>query len=49
MPAAPTDSQKLPASVGTDAHVEILAHTPISAILVAQLHRADVVVYLALC
>ena len=46
--AAPTDSQKLLASVGTQAHVEILAHTLMNAIFVAQSHRADVVVYLVL-
>ena len=46
--AAPTDSQKLLASVGTAAHAEILAHTLMNAIFVAQSHRADVVVYLVL-
>ena len=46
--AAPTDSQKLLASVGTAAHTEILAHTLMNAIFVAQSHRADVVVYLVL-
>ncbi len=46
--AAPTDSQKLLASVGFDAHTEILAHTLMNAIFVAQSHRADVVVYLVL-
>lgn len=46
--AAPTDSQKLLASVGKDAHVEILAHTLMNAIFVAQSHRPDVVVYLVL-
>lgn len=46
--AAPTDSQKLLASVGTDAHTEILAHALMNAIFVAQSHRADVVVYLVL-
>ena len=46
--AAPTDSQKLLASVGTEAHAEILAHTLMNAIFVAQSHRADVVVYLVL-
>lgn len=46
--AAPTDSRKLLASVGTDAHTEILAHTLMNAIFVAQSHRADVVVYLVL-
>ena len=44
--AAPTDSRKLLASVGTEAHAEILAHTLMNAIFVAQSHRADVVVLL---
>jgi len=46
--AAPTDSQKLLASIGGDAHPEILAHTLMNAIFVAQSHRPDVVVYLVL-
>ncbi len=46
--AAPTDSQLLLASVGKEAHTEILAHTLMNAIFVAQSHRADVVVYLVL-
>ena len=46
--AAPTDSQKLLAAVGQDAHTEILAHTLMNAVFVAQSHRADVVVYLVL-
>ncbi|MEO8670732.1 MAG: tRNA (pseudouridine(54)-N(1))-methyltransferase TrmY [Tahibacter sp.] len=46
--AAPTDSMKLLASVGKDAHTEILAHTLMNAIFVAQSHRADVIVYLVL-
>lgn len=46
--AAPTDSRKLLASVGADAHAEILAHTLMNAIFVAQSHRDDVVVYLVL-
>lgn len=46
--AAPTDSRKLLASIGGDAHVEILAHTLMNAIFVAQSHRADVVVHLVL-
>lgn len=46
--AAPTDSQRLLASVGKEAHTEILAHTLMNAIFVAQSHRADVVVYLVL-
>ena len=46
--AAPTDSQRLWAGVGQDAHTEILAHTLMNAIFVAQSHRDDVVVYLVL-
>ena len=46
--AAPTDSRQLLASVGTVAHAEILAHTLMNAVFVAQSHRADVVVYLVL-
>lgn len=46
--AAPTDSQSLLASVGKAAHTEILAHTLMNAIFVAQSHRPDVVVYLVL-
>lgn len=46
--AAPTDSGKLLASVGQEAHPEILAHTLMNAIFVAQSHRPDVVVYLVL-
>ena len=46
--AAPTESQALLASVGKDAHAEILAHTLMNAIFVAQSHRADVRVYLVL-
>jgi tRNA (pseudouridine54-N1)-methyltransferase len=46
--AAPTESAKLLASVGKDAHAEILAHTLMNAIFVAQSHRPDVVVYLVL-
>lgn len=46
--AAPTDSARLLASVGKDAHTEILAHTLMNAIFVAQSHRADVVVFLVL-
>ena len=46
--AAPTDSKALLASVGKDAHAEILAHTLMNAIFVAQSHRPDVVVYLVL-
>lgn len=46
--AAPTDSRKLLDSVGQEAHTEILAHTLMNAIFVAQSHRPDVVVYLVL-
>lgn len=46
--AAPTESQKLLAGVGKEAHTEILAHTLMNAIFVAQSHRADVIVYLVL-
>lgn len=46
--AAPTDSHKLLAAVGRDAHSEILAHTLMNAIFVAQSHRPDVIVYLVL-
>ena len=46
--AAPTDSQKLLASVGKEAHTEILAHTLMNAIFVAQSHRPYVVVFLVL-
>lgn len=46
--AAPTDSQKLLASVGKEVHTEILAHALMNAIFVAQSHRADVTVYMVL-
>ena len=46
--AAPTNSEKLLAGVGGDAHSEILAHTLMNAIFVAQSHRSDVVVHLVL-
>ena len=46
--AAPTDSQKLLASVGSEAHSEILAHTLMNAIFVAQSHREGVTVHLVL-
>ncbi|ATD67560.1 MULTISPECIES: tRNA (pseudouridine(54)-N(1))-methyltransferase TrmY [Luteimonas] len=46
--AAPTDSQALLASIGKDAHSEILAHTLMNAVFVAQSHRRDVIVYLVL-
>ena len=46
--ATPTDSQKLLAAIGKEAHTEILAHTLMNAIFVAQSHRADVTVFLVL-
>ncbi|MCG6118680.1 MAG: tRNA (pseudouridine(54)-N(1))-methyltransferase TrmY [Aquimonas sp.] len=46
--AAPTDSSTLLASVGKEAHTEILAHTLMNAIFVAQSHRPDVVIHLVL-
>lgn len=46
--AAPTDSAKLLAGIGGEAHSEILAHVLMNAIFVAQSHRDDVVVYLVL-
>lgn len=46
--AAPTDSTRLLAAIGQEAHPEVLAHTLMNAIFVAQSHRPDVVVYLVL-
>ena len=46
--AAPTDSRKLLAGIGREAHTEILAHTLMNAMFVAQSHRAGVVAYLVL-
>lgn len=46
--AAPTDSRRLLAEVGGAAHTEILAHTLMNAIFVAQAHRTAVTVYLVL-
>ncbi len=46
--AAPTESAKLLEGVGKEAHTEILAHTLMNAIFVAQSHRPDVTVYLVL-
>ncbi|MEA3300701.1 MAG: tRNA (pseudouridine(54)-N(1))-methyltransferase TrmY [Pseudomonadota bacterium] len=46
--AASTDSRQLLAAVGGDAHSEILAHSLMNAIFVAQSHRNDVVVHLVL-
>jgi tRNA (pseudouridine54-N1)-methyltransferase len=46
--SAPTNSEQLLAAVGQDAHSEILAHTLMNAIFVAQSHRDDVIVHLVL-
>lgn len=46
--AAPTNSQDLLAGVGNDAHTEILAHTLMNTIFVAQSHRRNVTVHLVL-
>ncbi|MGI1999028.1 tRNA (pseudouridine(54)-N(1))-methyltransferase TrmY [Shewanella frigidimarina] len=46
--AAPVDSQQFLAAIGHEAHTEILAHTLMNTIFVAQSHRDDVVVYLVL-
>ena len=46
--SAPTDAQQLLAAVGNEAHTEILAHTLMNAIFVAQSHRDDVIVHLVL-
>jgi tRNA (pseudouridine54-N1)-methyltransferase len=46
--SAPTDSRQLLDAVGKEAHTEILAHTLMNAIFVAQSHRPDVVVHLVL-
>lgn len=46
--SAPTDSRQLLAAVGQAAHPEILAHTLMNAIFVAQAHREDVIVHLVL-
>jgi tRNA (pseudouridine54-N1)-methyltransferase len=46
--SAPVDGQGLLAAVGKDAHSEILAHTLMNALFVAQSHRADVHVHLVL-
>ena len=46
--SAPTHSQELLDAVGKEAHTEILAHTLMNAIFVAQSHRADVIVHLVL-
>jgi tRNA (pseudouridine54-N1)-methyltransferase len=46
--SAPTDSQSLLAAIGKEAHTEILAHTLMNAIFVAQSHRPEVIVHLVL-
>ena len=46
--AAPTNSESLLAAVGQEAHTEILAHSLMNAIFVAQSHRKDVIVHLVL-
>lgn len=46
--SAPTDSQLLLASVGKDAHTEILAHALMNAFFIAQSLRPDVWVHLVL-
>lgn len=46
--AASTDKNTFLASVGQDAHTEILAHVLMNAVFTAQSHRDDVVVYLVL-
>src|SRR3954452_19428201 len=46
--SAPTDSQQLLEAVGREAHTEILAHTLMNAVFVAQSHRPDVIVHLVL-
>lgn len=46
--AAPTNSVSLLAGVGNEAHTEIIAHTLMNALFIAQSHREDVVVYLVL-
>jgi tRNA (pseudouridine54-N1)-methyltransferase len=46
--SAPTESQELLDAVGREAHTEILAHTLMNAIFVAQSHRPDGMVYLVL-
>jgi tRNA (pseudouridine54-N1)-methyltransferase len=46
--AASTDADRLLAGIGTDSHPEIVAHTLMNAIFVAQGHRPDVMVYVVL-
>ncbi|MCU8514798.1 tRNA (pseudouridine(54)-N(1))-methyltransferase TrmY [Vibrio vulnificus] len=46
--AAPTNSRALLEGVGNEAHTEILAHTLMNTMFVAQSHRQDVVIHLVL-
>ncbi|WP_163931161.1 tRNA (pseudouridine(54)-N(1))-methyltransferase TrmY [Paraferrimonas sp. SM1919] len=46
--SAPTDPELLLSGVGGDNHTEILAHTLMNGIFVAQSHRSDVTVHLVL-
>ncbi|MGK0441421.1 MAG: tRNA (pseudouridine54-N1)-methyltransferase [Pseudohongiellaceae bacterium] len=46
--AAPTNSQALLAGIGAEAHTEILAHSLMNAIFIAQSHRSNVIVHLVL-
>lgn len=46
--AAPTDSARFLAGVGAEAHTEVIAHTLMNALFVAQSHRADVTVHVVL-
>lgn len=46
--SASTDSKQLLSAVGQEAHSEILAHTLMNAIFVAQSHRDDVIIHLVL-
>ncbi|EGQ7700238.1 tRNA (pseudouridine(54)-N(1))-methyltransferase TrmY [Vibrio vulnificus] len=46
--AAPTNSRALLEGIGNEAHTEILAHTLMNTMFVAQSHRQDVVVHLVL-
>ncbi len=46
--AAPTKSDLLLEGLGGDAHTEVIAHTMMNAMFVAQSHREDVLLYLVL-
>lgn len=46
--SAPTDSERFLAAVGQEAHTEIIAHTLMNALFVAQSHRDNVEVYIVL-